>query len=248
MLRGVELKGGALVNRRNAGFAVLRVPARLDAFRLEFHFRRLLLLRPLRHVASDRLPTIVPHLALPQRTFLRKFIWDIQRTTESTTQGTADFEEHRGHREDRGAQRRAACYRTQDCQCVFGNHKGHEESQRTQRGNADCSVASLGRPSVTQIDADFGRAGARRLSRIERKLGLKGCGALPHTPAGRSSPCTPGTSATCQLARRNDKHDPAGGSGDSGDAGAPGKRAADEDSGRQTSAKTMGGRERSAGV
>ena len=26
---------------------------------------------------------------------------------------------------------------------------------------------------------------------------IRGCGALPHTPAGRSSPCTPGTSATC---------------------------------------------------
>ena len=26
---------------------------------------------------------------------------------------------------------------------------------------------------------------------------IRGCGALPHAPAGRSSPCTPGTSATC---------------------------------------------------
>ena len=32
--------------------------------------------------------------------------------------GTADSDEHREHREDRGAQRRAACYRRQDCQCV----------------------------------------------------------------------------------------------------------------------------------
>ena len=29
---------------------------------------------------------------------------------------------------------------------------------------------------------------------------MERCGALPHTPAGRSSPCTPGTSATCQRA------------------------------------------------
>ena len=28
---------------------------------------------------------------------------------------------------------------------------------------------------------------------------IGGCGALPHTPAGRSSPCTPGTSATCHI-------------------------------------------------
>ena len=34
-------------------------------------------------------------------------------------------------------------------------------------------------------------------------------------------PCTPGTSATCQQARRNDKHAPAGDTGDAGDAGAP---------------------------
>ena len=58
-------------------------------------------------------------------------------------------------------------------------------------------------------------ASARLFNRIERGFGLEGCGALPHTPAGRSSPCTPGTSVTCQQARRP------GGTGDSGDAGAP---------------------------
>ena len=59
---------------------------------------------------------------------------------------------------------------------------------------------------ISQIGADLGRAGARLLIRKGEGKGkgeLGGCGALPHTPAGRSSPCTPGTSATCQLARRN---------------------------------------------
>ena len=37
---------------------------------------------------------------------------------------TADSDEHREHREDRGAQRRAACYRRQDCQFVF-EYRGH---------------------------------------------------------------------------------------------------------------------------
>ena len=31
-------------------------------------------------------------------------------------------------------------------------------------------------------------------------FGFGECGALPHAPAGRSSPCTPGTSTTCLKA------------------------------------------------
>ena len=99
-----------------------------------------------------------------------------------------------------------------------------------------------------------GHKGHKGSQRAQRRLAdwlIGRCGALPHAPAGGSSPCTPGTSATCQLARWNNAEEsqaskplnfqastcpcpPArlrrakgrakattGDSGDSGDAGAP---------------------------
>ena len=153
-----------------------------------------------------------------------------RRTTKIHEEETADFADW---------SRLGAGCRRQDCQ----------------NGKRRCSVASLGRPyGISQIWADFGRAGARLLRLLIRKGEGKGkeelgrCGALPHAPAGEgrlmpprrtenreqnarqardgevvgcgaephrenqaskplnfqaNCPCTPGTSATCQLARRN---------------------------------------------
>ena len=51
--------------------------------------------------------------------------------------------------------------------------------------------------------ADWSRLGAgcrRQDCQNGMGMGIWGCGALPHAPAGRSSPCTPGTSTTCLKA------------------------------------------------
>ena len=64
----------------------------------------------------------------------------------------------------------------------MGEHEGHEEPRRdTKMGTADY--------------ADWSRLGAGcRRQDCQNGMCFGGCGALPHAPAGRSSPCTPGTS------------------------------------------------------
>ena len=53
---------------------------------------------------------------------------------------------------------------------------------------------------ISQIDADFGRAGARRLSRMKRKFGLEGVGRRPTPRQGEVLPAPPA------RLRRANKH------------------------------------------
>ena len=84
-----------------------------------------------------------------------------------------------------------ACYRTQDCQ-----------NGETQMSQIDADFGVLAHADYQNI---FKSQRTRRTQSVSRKLdnwwsGKRG--ALPHTPAGRSSPCTPGTSATCHNMTR----------------------------------------------
>ncbi len=46
----------------------------------------------------------------------------------------------------------------------------------------------------TGVPVDQKGQGTQNLPVDQKGQGVGGCGALPHAPAGRSSPCTPGTS------------------------------------------------------
>ena len=82
--------------------------------------------------------------------------------------GTADSDEHREHREDRGAQRRAACYRRQDCQCILEITKDTKDTvqarsdkpstaKRRRRGRAVRARKAHVRPEGLRSVAGFAR-------------------------------------------------------------------------------------------
>ena len=58
---------------------------------------------------------------------------------------------------------------------------------------------------ISQIDADFGRAGARRLSRMKRKFGLEGVGRLPTPRQGEVLPAPPARPMDVPEGRRSRK-------------------------------------------
>ena len=58
-------------------------------------------------------------------------------SSKTARRGTADSGEHRGHREDRGAQSRATCSRTQDCQCVRESQGATAHGSRQRRAREE---------------------------------------------------------------------------------------------------------------